>query len=61
MVKKAISKEDKVFCSMIEFKKTYLPESFERKISEKSNDTRNLGINWAKESLDKIRDELDKK
>ena len=46
---------------MIEFKKTYLPESFERKISEKSNDTRNLGINWAKESLDKIRDELDKK
>ena len=61
MVKKVISKEDKALSSMIEFKKIYLPKSFEKKMAEKSKNTRNLGISWAKESLDKIRDELEKR
>jgi len=60
MVKKTKNKEEKVFCSMIEFKKKYLPKSLERKISEEPKNTHNLGISWAKESLDKIRGQLDK-
>lgn len=60
MVKREKSKEKKVFCSMIEFKKKYLPKSFEMQISEKPKDTRDLGISWAKESLDKIRNQLEK-
>ncbi len=58
MVKKVKVKERKVFCSLIEFKKEYFPKSFEKQISEESKDARNLGTSWAKESLDKIKDQL---
>jgi len=45
---------------MAEFKKEYLPKSFENQISKESNDTYELGISWAKESVDKIRTQLQK-
>ncbi len=50
--------EKRVFYSMIEFKKRYLPKSFEKQESEKPKDVRELGIIWAKESMEKIRNEL---
>ncbi len=58
MTKKEKIKEKKTFCSITEFKKKYLPRSFEKKISEESKDARDLGIIWAKESIDKIKDQL---
>ena len=48
----------KVFCSMTQIRKEYLPKSLEK--SSKPKDSRELGISWAKESLDKIKIELDK-
>ncbi len=59
MVNRKKSKEIKVFYSMIEFKKKYLPKSFEKQIFNESKDTHDLGISWAKESLDKIKDQLE--
>ncbi len=44
---------------MIEFKKKYLPKSFKKQIFKESKDTHDLGISWAKESLDKIKDQLE--
>ncbi len=58
MVTKSKNKEKKVFCSLIEIKKEYLPKSFEKQESIESKDARELGINWAKESLNKIKNEL---
>lgn len=43
---------------MIQIRKEYYPKSFEKQNSVKSKDARELGISWAKESLDKIKDEL---
>ncbi len=51
-------KEKKVFCSMIEFKKEYFPKSSEKQIPNEPKNARDLGIRWAKESLDKIKDQL---
>lgn len=59
MVNRKKSKEIKVFYSMIEFKKKYLPKSFKKQIFNESKDTHDLGISWAKESLDKIKDQLE--
>ena len=53
------SNEKRVFYSMIEFKKRYLPKSFEKQKSEKPKDVRELGIIWAKESFDRIKDQLE--
>jgi len=58
MTKKGKIKEKKTFCSITEIKKRYLPRSFEKRISEESEDARDLGIIWAKESIDKIKDQL---
>lgn len=55
MVKKVINKEKKTFYSITEFKKRYLSKSFEKQMSEESKDARDLGIIWAKESMDKIK------
>lgn len=52
------NKKKKALCSMIEFKKTYFPKSFEKQATKESEDARDLGIRWAKESLDKIKDQL---
>ncbi len=59
MANREKNKEKKTFCSMIEFKKRYLPKSFDKQISEESKGARDLGIIWAKESIDKIKDQLD--
>ncbi|MBU3966684.1 MAG: hypothetical protein KKG76_04800 [Euryarchaeota archaeon] len=52
------SKEKKVFCSLREFKQEYFPKSIEKQKLEESKDARDLGISWAKESLDKLKDQL---
>ncbi|HMB45612.1 MAG TPA: hypothetical protein VKL21_07305 [Candidatus Methanoperedens sp.] len=49
------NEKKKVFCSSIEFKKTYFPKSFEKQAVKELEDAHNLGIRWAKESLDKIK------
>ncbi len=43
---------------MIEFKKEYFPKYSEKQISDETKNARDLGISWAKESLDKIKDQL---
>ena len=55
MEKKVINEEKKTFYSITEFKKRYLPKSFEKQMSEISKDAQDLGIIWAKESMDKIK------
>lgn len=55
MTKKVINKEKNTFYSITEFKKRYLPKSFEKQMSEVSKDARDLGVIWAKESIDKIK------
>ncbi len=55
MATKVTNKEKKTFYSITEFKKRYLPKSFEKQMSEVSEDARDLGIIWAKESMDKIK------
>ncbi len=52
------NEKKKLFCSSIEFKKTYFPKSFEKQATKESENAHNLGIRWAKESLDKIKDQL---
>ncbi|VVB90561.1 Uncharacterised protein [uncultured archaeon] len=58
MVTKSKNKEKKVFCSLTEIKKEYLPKSFEKQKSVEPKDARELGISWAKEALNKIKNEL---
>ena len=48
----------KVFRSMMEFEKKYFPKSFKKRMAEKPTDARALGINLAKESLNRIRRQL---
>lgn len=58
MATKPRDKNKKVFCSMTQIRKEYFPKSFEEQKSVKPKDAHELGISWAKESLDKIKDEL---
>lgn len=60
MVIKSKDKERKVFRSIAQIRKEYFPESFEKQKSIKPKNAHDTGIRWAKESLDKIKDELDK-
>ncbi|PKP57572.1 MAG: hypothetical protein CVT88_08720 [Candidatus Altiarchaeales archaeon HGW-Altiarchaeales-1] len=46
------------YVSMIEFEKKFFPKSFEKRMKERITDARAIGINSAKESLDKIREHL---
>lgn len=48
----------KAYRSMIEFEKKFFPKSFEKRLKEASTDSHTIGINLAKESLDKIREQL---
>ncbi|MFZ2410986.1 MAG: hypothetical protein WAW23_05410 [Candidatus Methanoperedens sp.] len=50
--------EKKKIRSMEDFEKTYFPKSFEKQISDESENSHDLGIGWAKEYLDKIKDQL---
>ena len=50
-----IKKKKKVFYSMMEFEKTFLPKSFEKRISKEPTDPMELGITLARQSLDKIK------
>ena len=44
--------------SMREVEREFFPKSFEKRMAEKPTDARALGINLAKESLDRIRRQL---
>lgn len=50
----------KIFHSMMEFEKYYLPRSFEKNMSQKPTDAQALGICLAEESLNKIKERLGK-
>lgn len=52
-------KKKQVFRSMVEVEKKYFPKSFEKRMAEKPTDAYALGISLAKESLDKIRGQLE--
>jgi hypothetical protein len=46
-----------IICSIDEFEKRFYPKYFENKMAEEINEQR-LGVNWAKDTFDKIRKEL---
>jgi len=50
-----------VIRSMVEFERVYYPKAFKERMAEKPTDARALGISLAKESLNKIRRELNRK
>lgn len=56
---KSIEKKQ-VFRSMTEFEREFLPKAFKKRMSEKPTDAHALGISLAKESLEKIREQLSK-
>jgi hypothetical protein len=55
---KKIKTKKKVFYSIMEFEKAFLPKSFEEKMSKEPTDPNELGITLAKQSLDKIKNVL---
>lgn len=51
-----IEDDTRIFHSMVEFEKMFLPKSFERRLTEKSpDDVHAIGISLAKDSIDKMR------
>ncbi|HYA92880.1 MAG TPA: hypothetical protein VEK32_15445 [Thermodesulfobacteriota bacterium] len=53
-----IRKPKKIFYSLKEFEKAYFPKSFEMEVLEKPTPAREMGIRLAKESLDKIKEQI---
>lgn len=53
-------KKKQAYRSMVEFEKEFFPKSFEKRMAEKPTDAQALGVNLAKESLEKIRGRLAK-
>ena len=53
-----IKKPKKIFYSLKEFKKTYFPKSFELETLEKPTNAHETGICLARESLDRIKEQL---
>ncbi len=51
-------KKNRIYRSMKEFEKEFLPKSFEKIMVEKPKDAQALGVSLARESLDKIRERL---
>ena len=51
-------KKKRTYRSMVEFEKKFFPKSFEKRTIERPTDAQDLGISLAKESLDKIREQL---
>jgi len=61
MPKKGLKKKRTVFRSMREFKKHYLPNTYERELSEDiSQDPKALGASLAQKHLEEIRCELER-
>jgi len=52
--------KEQVYKSMKDFEEKFFPKSFKRQLLEDTTDPRTVGINLAKESLDKIRSQLSK-
>lgn len=51
-----IEDDTRIFHSMVEFEKMFLPKSFERRLTEKSSDdVHAIGTSLAKDSIDKMR------
>ncbi len=51
-------KRERVFHSIIEVEREFLPRSFEERMSKEPEDTPTMGISLVEESLDKIRERL---
>ena len=54
-----MNNKEKAFKSMMEFEKEFLPNKFAEYMEKKPKDAHALGVNWAKESLEKISKKLD--
>jgi hypothetical protein len=52
------NKGNRIFRSIEDFKKEYFPDTFEKEKKEKPTDAHELGISFANESLEKIRNQL---
>ena len=53
-------KYKKYYCSVIEFEQDFFPRSFSEKQVRKPTDNQTIGVNLAKESFRKIRQEVTK-
>jgi hypothetical protein len=51
-------REKRVFRSVEEFEAEYFPRSFEEKSKKETTDPKSIGIDLAKESLEKIKSQL---
>jgi hypothetical protein len=59
MMKKDMRRK-RVFRSMREFEKQFLPKTLKKKLAEKPKDAQALGVSLAKESLEKVSGQLAK-
>ena len=55
-----VKKTKRMFRSMLEIEKEFFPKSFKNRMLEKPTDAHALGIYLARESLDKIRQQIGK-
>ncbi|MFH1940558.1 MAG: hypothetical protein ABIL68_00540 [bacterium] len=51
-------KNKKVFKSMLEFEKYFFPNYHQQQMKQKPEDAHMLGVEWAKETLEKIKNKF---
>lgn len=61
MTNKQERNREKFYCSIIEFEQDFFPRSFSEKLTKKPTDNQSIGINLAKESFRKVREETTQK
>lgn len=52
--------KERIYHSIVEIERNFFPKSFEERMIKKSENSQALGINLAKESLDKIKRQIAK-
>jgi hypothetical protein len=52
--------KERIYHSIVEIERNFFPKSFEERIMKKPENSQALGINLAKESLDKIKRQIAK-
>ena len=53
---KKSEEKKQVIRSMKDFERIYFPKSYEKRLSEKETDAETLGVTWAKESIERVRE-----
>jgi len=53
---KKSEEKKQVIRSMRDFERIYFPKSFEKRLSEKETDAETIGVTWAKESCERVKE-----